>query len=617
MTVEGLNMDSAVTEHAEVEQTLLSALREKRPLVLLLGQDAWGSQQEPDPIVSLALAHLGRDNERVSGWPALLNTRSLPDNFYEWLAERFSRRPRPKWLEAVAGIPWSAVFTSSIDPELRTAFQSQAREPQPILTASEIPPVPRSTARTPIYYLYGRAGLSDAMAMPPTTKSELRQRSILQAIPMLNRLSETATPLGTIFIDGFNPDRDWLAIDALLAVLEQEPAPQIVWCGWPEDKTNLFDEAKDLLASGRLIVSNSRLGAVITALDSEDKLDDLVVPIATEPGKISFGSDQTFSPLPELRIRVEAVAAIVDDSWLTFQAPLGSEAKYAAFRRFHGDVEGARSLVRGIRSGFAITRDFEERLWQLVSSGINDHSRFNEPIVLHGQSGTGKSIALARLVARAREDRKAAVLYSTARIPQSADIDGFCEAAEQAGALVTLIVCDCNAFTGRYRELRLGLRSRGRRAVLVGSSYRHVDTNSERRRTFVHARDSLSDSERHQLALLVSQFTENNKFIVIGHDRNVLATLYRSLPQSRHRLSVGLGQEARSVEEILRDRGRETRPRSPNSKLAEQLISAGFAAENDEILNLKIEDELKDATGAAGRVIDFVMAAGRLNCPIP
>jgi hypothetical protein len=606
-----------VSEQLELQQALMSTLRERRPLVLLLGQAAWNSNAVPDPILQTASRHLGKEEAVAKGWPALLNSTSLPDNFLEWLAERFSRRPRPTWLTTIAQLPWSAVFTSSIDPELRSALISRQREPQAILTASEIPAAARSTARTPIYYLFGRAGISDAAAMPPRNRSELRQRSILQAIPMLNRLPDTATPLGLIVVDGFDPDRDWLNLDALLAVLEQSQSAYAIWFGWPAQNQRLRQETAELISSGRLIVSPSRLSALVADLEAEGKLADLVEPVSTERGTISFVDNNVFSPAPEMRIRVEAAAAIVDDSWLAFQAPLGPDAKYAAFRRFHGDIEGPRSLVGGIISGFAITRDFEDRLWQLTKAAINDHARFSEPIIVHGQSGTGKSIALARLARTAREDRRAAVLFATARIPQSTDIDAFCEAAEEAGATATLVICDSNASVNRYRDLFRGLRSRGRRIIMVGSSYRYVDSDTSARRTFVGSPDRLSDGERQQIAVLIGQFSGHEGQITVGSDRNVLAALYRSLPASRHRLSVGLGQEARSVEDILRERARELKPRTGHSKLAEQLVAAGLASETDSILDFQLSEELREASDSAQRLIDFVMAAGRLNCPIP
>jgi hypothetical protein len=194
--------DRLSDQHIDAEQSLLSALRERRPLVLFLGQDAWGSPSRPDPILVMALDRLGRPQDAEKGWPALLTSRPLPDNYFEWLAERFSRRPQAIWLETLARLPWSAIFTSSIDSEINSVLRSHSREPQVILTANEIPVASRSTSRTPIYYLYGRAGLDDQQATPPKNSSQLRQRTVLQAIPMLNRLPVSATPIGLVIIDG-------------------------------------------------------------------------------------------------------------------------------------------------------------------------------------------------------------------------------------------------------------------------------------------------------------------------------------------------------------------------------------------------------------------------------
>jgi hypothetical protein len=78
-----------VIDAAASQQALISALRERRPLVFLLGQDAWTSTGVPDRLLETALRHLGREEAIEKGWPAQLDATSLPDNYYEWLAERF------------------------------------------------------------------------------------------------------------------------------------------------------------------------------------------------------------------------------------------------------------------------------------------------------------------------------------------------------------------------------------------------------------------------------------------------------------------------------------------------------------------------------------------------
>ncbi len=603
-----------VGQQASPEELILEALRARNPLVLVLGQDAWSLSGEPDPVLALALKRLGRTGGNCT-WPEIISGEPLPGNFYEWLAERFRRRPIPSWLEAVAKLPWSAIFTSTLDPTVHDVFALTFRQPQVILTAAEVPLAARSTARTPIYYLFGRAGLSDALAMSPRSRSELRVRSIRHAIPMLNRLPETVTALGLVVIDGFLPNRDWLSIEPLLAAVEQTPSGQVIWCG-VEPALATSEEIGELVQHGRLLTTPKRLGTIIAELQSSGRLYDVAAPVPSEAGTISFNNGRSCSPRPEVRIRVEAVATIVDDSWSAPLVSNGSEAEYTAFRQFHGDAGGPRALVEGVRRGFAISRDFENRLWLMVKSAIDEHSRVTEPIIIHGQSGAGKTIALARIVARIREDKRAAALYAIGRVPQPADVEPFCELVEQSGGAVTILICDANAPMIRYRDLLLGLRSRGRRIVVIGSTYRQMEQQLPR--TCIEASGALSSDEREQLSNLLKRFGDDQAPTSrIGHDSSVLATLYRTLPVSRQRLSIGLGGEARAAERLLRERGAQTQPVAPQSVLAAKLIAAGLAAEDTAVLSDRIDDILTGADDSACRAIDFVMAAGRVNCAVP
>lgn len=595
------------------EEVLFDALRRREPIVLVLGQDAWADSNETDPVLTVALQRLGRSNEGAKGWPSLIGPEALADNFYEWLAERFNRRPRPNWLGSIARLPWTAVFTSSLDPSLVEAFASQRRSPQPILTSTEVPTAGRSTTRTPIYYLFGRAGIADPRAMAPRTRTELRARLTLQAIPMLNRLPDTATSVGLVVIDGFNRARDWMPSDSLLAVIDQMPAGRVLWCGW-KDEFKVHEELCDVIQAGKILTSPLRIGSLVAELGSNGKLNDVTLQTVSQSGGISFQKGELFVPSGELRIRVEAVASIIDDSWLTLAPTRGLESEYADFRQFHGDSGGIRNLVQGVLRGYAIIRDFENNLWQVVKTAVEEHARF-DPLIVHGQSGTGKTIALGRLITRIREDRRGAVLCSIGRIPQPADIAVFCELAEQHGATATVVICDCNLPINRYRDLLIGLRSRGRKVVVIGSSYRQ--TAKSLPPIFIEAPEALSESEREQLANLVARFGDGNLPHRIGHDKNVLATLYRALPASRYRLSAGLGGEARAAEATLRERGARHRPVERKSVLAEKLVAAGLATETEAVLAETLDDVLRSADDSAGRVIDLVMAAGRINCPVP
>lgn len=595
---------------------LVKALTDQDPIVLFLGQDAWKDGTGADPVLSTTRKHLSISESAAGSWRDVLSSMPLPEGFFQWLAERYSRTVPPAWVSSVVTLPWSAIFTSSFDSTLGALFRNSSRQPQVVLTADEAPPAARSLSRTPIYYLFGRAGNSDKLALAPQTQSQLRVRRAMHAIPLMNRIVDAATTLGLLVIDGYTPGADWLDSDSLLAVVERFPAHRVLWYGWNSEDAGIPEEIRDLVAQGHILVEPTRLGAYLADLVVSGRISDFISHRLSGPGIISYrGEKRTVVP-PELRVQVEAACYVVDDAWSGFVEPLGDDARYGAFVRFHGDFDGPRAMVEGVRRDFAITRDFEIGLRSLVKEGVEGHSRLRDPIVVHGQSATGKSIALARLISIVREDLSAAVLYATARLPQASEVADFCEHAERTGALTTVLVCDCNAPVSRYRDLLLGLRSRGRRVVVVGSSYRIVDNARALPREFVEAPSVLSDRERADLRKLVAGFAGHEEVREIGHDRSVLAALYRTLPSSRYRLSAGLGSEARSAEQALRVRAGTVTFETP-SPMAQQLIALGLATRDTDVLEQSLVDTVAEADDSAGKLVDLVMAAGQLNCAVP
>ena len=591
-------------------ELLLSTLGEKRPLVLLLGQDAWCDSEQEDTVLAAALANLGRTDDSRPGWVGIL---PMTEDGYQWLAERFERRVHPPSVEILSELPWSAVFTSSVDPTLTKVFSGPGRQPEPILTAGEYPRAARSTARPPLYYLFSRAGEQDAQAQPPVDALALRARRTRHAVPILTRVLDTATPLGTIVVDGFKSGRDWIGFEALLSVLSSAGSNQVLWFGGRPD-IDADDQAQfaALESENRILVEPMRLGTVIAELLATGRLADITPLESGDVGIVSIRDRDAFDVTPEERLRVEAVASIVDDSWTSFLPPLGPDSEYDSFRRFHGVLGGARLLVEGVRREFAIERDFEEQLFRRVSDALADHSQLDSPIVVEGQSGTGKSVALARIVARVREQKTAPVLYSIGRIPQSEEISDFCQTADRAHARATLIVCDANRDIDSYDELLSGLRSRGRRVVVLGSQYRVSDAVSMERSGQVEAPAMLSQSEQSNLEDLLGNYL--NVTQLDDQDQHFLGFLYRHLPASRPRIGSGLGAEARAAAQLLDERGRQPRAVRPINQIHQQLIDKGFVSSYQSIFNDRQPDPLEES---GGRMIDIVMVAGRLNCPIP
>lgn len=542
----------------------------------------------------------------------------MPSSFYDWLAERFERRVYPAWLSILQDLPWAAAFTSALDPKLTALFGDRGREAEIVLSATETPRAIRSRMRPPLYYLFGRAGSPDPQLQPPAQRQELNTRRIRHALPILSRVLETATTLGLVIVDGFVSGRDWLTIHDLLGATGSAVPEQVLWFGGkPQlgaDDAIDFDAA---VSSKRILVDEARLGAAVSELRTTGRLSEFTIVESQETGVVTFQGDRYLETTPEERLRVEAVASIIDDSWTGFLPPLGPDAEYDVFRRFHGDLGGSRLLVEGVRRGFALCRDFEQDLVSRVHAALADHAHLDAPIIVHGQSGTGKSIALARVVVQIREAKLAAVLYANGRVPQPQEVSSFCEEAENAGAEATLIVCDANRDVDPYRDLLLSLRSLGRRVVVLGSRYRLASGANSDVWSGIEAPSELSLSERTELGALLARFLSDSPRPEALANSHILAFLYRVLPLSRARIAAGLSGEARATELALRARGRETRrPTHAYSQLAQKLIEAGLADDYSPLFNERDTDAL-EASDAAGRLVDLVMAAGSLNCHVP
>ncbi len=598
------------------------ALTEHRPIVLLLGQDAWRNSGRADPVLKMALRRAGRKPEN-DGFSTLLQADPLPPEFYDWLAENYFHQPQPTWLEWVARLPLNAVFTSSVDPALARAFRTTGREIEAVLSKHDNPIAPRDRRHLHMTYLFGRAGEHNPNECPPSSSLDLRRRTALHATALLSRIVETTTSLGILLIDGLSVDRDWLSVEALSGILSAFSPGQVYWFGWNPNEPPVGAELLQELAApqGPIIFVAERLSVALSSLELANKID-----ISSPPYLVSEGAVRIRSRIleidPATRLKASTAASIVEDTWIAPLAPLGADAEYIEFRRFHGHVEDARRLVEGLRRGYAIERDFEADLKLRVSRALLNAGRRQGPVLIHGQSGSGKSLALARLAYQIREEGRYPVLLSSraTRMPSVEEIDDFCLKAEEAGAEATLVICDVNMPMTRYGDLLRGFVSRGRRVVVVGSAYRIVDDRvngaQTARNDLIEVPAEINDAESKALVDLIAGRIGVN--LPVNGSSYLLPAIYRILPDVRPRLAAGLAQEARIAEGNLRVRGKEKRgvQTIPTSSLGIALTDAGLL-DPKTFLDQQLEDFIGTMSDTASRVIDFVMVPGKLDCAVP
>ena len=592
-------------------EKLFESFENDHPIVLFLGQDFFRVEHS-DFLLNGFLERIeGKPPQLETKWRDVFNTRNVTTADYQWLSERFDRRVPTESLEKIFDLAWSGVFTTSLDHRIAGLLETRGRLPETVLAADHYSRAPRSKARPAIHYVFGRAVDAELSMSPPKSQIELKRRRLAHTVPLLNRLRETATALGLVVIDGYIPESDWLEIDDLLASVSEQPAPIVLWFGATQTDSEFVEH---MVKEGSLVCEARSLAEVLGASTQIVATESPV--FSSADGTISLPENRFFNLPPSLRLRVEAVAAVVDDTWTDSPDRSCSQVK-ELFQRFHGDFGGPRSVVDGILRGFAIQRDFENHLFSATDLRLKRGGDVDSFVILHGQSGTGKSIALARLAVKLRTQLKVPVLYSWGRVPQASELDDFCEAGEESGAPGTVVICDGSHPPARYIDLASGLKSKGRRAVVVGSCYRIEDEDRVGDQSYVYAPERLTPAEINSLSDLLVEYGHSciGKESLQLSGEHFLPLLYRHLTASRGRLAGGVSNEARAAEGTIRIRARSVpRQKNQNTLLAEKLIAAGVGLQAGPIF----EDEggLEESDSAA-RLIDYVMVAGRLDCAIP
>ena len=189
---------------------------QRGPAFLLLGQAYLGAETGVDPFLSELLRKFGATPDISSHYRAILGSEAgvSPEASLAWMDELCRRISTPDWLKTVASYSWSGVYASAIDSVWPTEFRTSWRDVYPLFEEKFKPENPRNRLVLHLTFLYGCVNRSDEAERPPLVPFELTKRRQV-ALGLARRLSEEVTPFGTLVVDGYAGNADWLTLGRL------------------------------------------------------------------------------------------------------------------------------------------------------------------------------------------------------------------------------------------------------------------------------------------------------------------------------------------------------------------------------------------------------------------
>lgn len=616
-------------------QFKLSEQMRHGPSVLFLGQNYLSLDSGSDPFLAQIL-HKYAGDITPENYDQILHIQlPPPEIFLAWAKDRVDRHlSTPPWLTTVANFAWSHVYTSSIDTLWYKNFRTDWRELFPIYQEKIKPSEIRSRVNMCCTFLYGCIDqpANDPEFRPPLTNLEKNRRN-QEAVALMRRLPEIVTPFGVLVIEGYNGNTDWLSWDNLLPTIDAlQPGQTHIFSVSDELLQN--SDIRFLIDQQKIILHTENLASYLLEEAHNIKFGLLKDDIEGKK-RISIDNEVIYVP-HELFNAISRTAILVDDSIFEPLPPLQVEGNYAEFRHFLCN-SSKRPVWSGYSRGFNFKRDFEGKLLALVEQRINSQSLQKYPVILHGPSGTGKTVALGSLAYEIRKNKRCAVLFIERKPvrPAYADLDEFAGWAEKNGSPVTLIIWDGMVDPDEYEKLLNYLTSRGRKVVLVGSCYENGAQTKIGRRFEVSAtsnfQNELERFEQHLIKIdpamkrlrdsrqLATRSRKSlretrDQFDRESIDPYFLVALYRRLPETHSQLQDGIIHEVNFAQEQLLNSTQVVR--IPHSSLAYALYQAGLITDEDLTLTQQVIIDDENITEVE-KLIGLVMVPGRFGLDVP
>jgi hypothetical protein len=518
------------------------------PAILFLGQEVLRFQTGIDPLLAELSREIGK--KQFQDYRELIKQAvavSTPN--FAWLASQCAKVGPPLWLDHIAEFPWSAVYSSAIDNAWYSAFKESWRNihqhfhPRPDQYS-------RNQQRLTCNYLFGGIDAPESEAKPPLTQLQFATAE-LQANAVVTALDELITPIGSLVIEAYDPERDWLKFETLAGLCNKLQKNQVFIFS---ARQSLFENvlARELVESGRLQLFSEPLSQLLSRL-AEGGVIDLGPPRGdTGSGRTLRIAGKMVNLATDVWINVCRAGQPIDLSVFEQPPAVSPEKRYQEFRRFLMTSSGT-PVWSAYANGFAFRRELADRLRKTIQPFLNVRGRStSKPIVVHGSGGSGKTVMLGLLAYEIAKEGifPAFFIPQHVKIPNREAVEQFCKWAEDNGASTTVVIWDGMREVNEYEDLISYLDgTRGRRVLLVGSAYRKNEKRFRRAAHFVRAEAQLTPAEKKSFCKFLAEITPNRiphvlEEMVDRDDGHFLVALYRLVSETSSNLGSAVEQEA-------------------------------------------------------------------------
>lgn len=597
------------------------------PVVLFLGQAYLRSESTEDLFLSSAVRRFQGTLDSAQGYSSIFSCRWQGPNppVLAWLDELRQKLDRPASLGVVAKYIWNAVFSSAIDSIWEEAFRDPKwRDTAQVFARDSSPGDPRNRTRLHCTYLYGCVNRHDDASRPPLTRRDLLVRRETATI-LGSRIPDAVTPLGQFLLDGYDCRTDWFRSSDLYAVVRRLPLGRSHLFG-VSDLSRLDEDTLSLVEEKRLILHAPSLAQFFEAASSEGVVSlTRTISIATKSRVISFSNssgDIRQEEMPrDVWTAVSRSARILDETILNHSQAISADKRYQELRTFLGSFDG-RPYWPAFGRKLWFRRKFADDLIASVKKALDSRVLLDWPIILHGRSGSGKSVAMAALAYEIRSEARFPVLFIE-RKPQAlvfTDVESFCHWCENAGAKATLIVWDGMNDVKLYTDLVGFLRGRGRRVVVVGSCYTLKSTKGahQPRESVIRAPDELGIEEQEAFRKYLALFVDSGAVVTDRPtDKTFLVALYHKLPATRTPIGRGVNLAMRDDEDRLKALATAVAPSAKKmTALAAALLSLDLPPSENVFQGPSIDIE-GDAFDRIQQLTGLITVPGQFGIHVP